>query len=250
MSDSEPSTVTYTSVSFPVKDDSDISSPGVDGPPIMQRTNSLIRAAYEVDPEEDDEDPEEDPADYPADGDDDDDKDEDEDEEEEEEHPAPADSVPPIHRRVASCLNPPTTSHLVHYRLHYLRIPSPPPNSPTHIEIPESCLPLWTEDIDLPIARDVPYSIEREDLYGTLSIMVDVPPRCFDVKGVMDFGITDTGMIWDRPVNGRLAVVMIEREREGQDGLVRLWGLSMDPSDYARSDVYAISNYGSGAGVH
>ncbi|GJZ30137.1 putative reverse transcriptase domain-containing protein, partial [Tanacetum coccineum] len=60
-------------------------------------------------PEEDDEDPEEDPADYPADRDDDDDKeeepskddaddkDEDDDEEEEEEHPAPTDSIPPIH---------------------------------------------------------------------------------------------------------------------------------------------------------
>ncbi|GKG62721.1 hypothetical protein Tco_0636452, partial [Tanacetum coccineum] len=45
----------------------------------------------EEEPEEDDEDPKEDPADYPADGDDD-------DEEEEEEHPAPADSVPPVHR--------------------------------------------------------------------------------------------------------------------------------------------------------
>ncbi|GKD26215.1 hypothetical protein Tco_1232429, partial [Tanacetum coccineum] len=55
----------------------------------------------EEEPEEDDEDPEEDPADYPADGNDDDDKDEDEDEdkeEEEEEHPAPANSVPPVHR--------------------------------------------------------------------------------------------------------------------------------------------------------
>ncbi|GJV87148.1 hypothetical protein Tco_1531086 [Tanacetum coccineum] len=54
----------------------------------------------EEEPEEDDEDPEEDPADYPADRDDDDDEDEDEDEdeEEEEEHPAPADSVPPVHR--------------------------------------------------------------------------------------------------------------------------------------------------------
>ncbi|GKF48426.1 hypothetical protein Tco_0141677, partial [Tanacetum coccineum] len=50
-------------------------------------------------PEEDDDDPEEDPADYPADRDDDDD--EDEDEEEEEEHPAPADSVPPVHRMTA-----------------------------------------------------------------------------------------------------------------------------------------------------
>ncbi|GJT61497.1 hypothetical protein Tco_1005030 [Tanacetum coccineum] len=67
----------------------------------------------EEEPEEDDEDPEEDPADYPADRDDDeeeeeepsgddaDDEDEDEDEEEEEEHPAPADSVPPVHRMTA-----------------------------------------------------------------------------------------------------------------------------------------------------
>ncbi|GJT79278.1 hypothetical protein Tco_1053620 [Tanacetum coccineum] len=50
---------------------------------------------HESEPEEEpeadnDEDPEEDPADYPADRDD--------DEEEEEEHPAPADSVPPVHR--------------------------------------------------------------------------------------------------------------------------------------------------------
>ncbi|GKG40128.1 hypothetical protein Tco_0466905, partial [Tanacetum coccineum] len=49
--------------------------------------------------EEDDEDPEEDLADYLADGDD--DNDEDEDEDEEEEHPAPADSVPPVHRMTA-----------------------------------------------------------------------------------------------------------------------------------------------------
>ncbi|GKF94626.1 hypothetical protein Tco_0284326, partial [Tanacetum coccineum] len=171
---SEHSTVTCTSVSFPVKDDSNIGSPGVDGPPIMpEDPYAYIMAAYQVplspdyipgpevppspnyipgledfvlepmypkyilqegeilpaeeqplpaaasptadspgyvpesdpeeEPEEDDEDPEEDPADYPADrdDDDDDDKDEDEDEEEEEEHPAPAYSVPPVHRMTA-----------------------------------------------------------------------------------------------------------------------------------------------------
>ncbi|GKD12846.1 hypothetical protein Tco_1197253, partial [Tanacetum coccineum] len=53
----------------------------------------------EFDPEEGDEDPEEDPADYPTDRDDD-DEEEDEDEEEEE-HPAPANSVPPVHRMTA-----------------------------------------------------------------------------------------------------------------------------------------------------
>ncbi|GKF41122.1 hypothetical protein Tco_0124464 [Tanacetum coccineum] len=84
------------------------SSPTADSPGYVPKS----------DPEEDDEDPEEDPADYPADGDDDDDEDEDEDkdEEEEEEHPTSANFIPPI--------------------------PSPPPNSPTHIEIPKSCLPL------------------------------------------------------------------------------------------------------------
>ncbi|GKA06051.1 hypothetical protein Tco_0685171 [Tanacetum coccineum] len=137
MSNSEHSTVTYTSVPFPVEDDSDIGSPGIDGPPIMtEDPYAYIMAVYEEDeilpaeeqplpaaaasptadspgyvpesdseeePEEDDEDPEEDPADYPADGDDDDDdEDEDEDEdEEEEEHPALADSVLPVHRMTA-----------------------------------------------------------------------------------------------------------------------------------------------------
>ncbi|GKE62037.1 hypothetical protein Tco_1512404, partial [Tanacetum coccineum] len=188
------STVTYTSVSFPVEDDSDIGSPGVDGLPIMpEDPYAYIMAAYESPPpldyvpesdpeeemEEDDEDPEEDPADYPADredDDDDEDEDEDEDEEEEEEHPAPADSVPPIP-------SPP------------LPIPSPPPNSPTHIEIPESCLPLRkrvhfasptpSHEVgessaagaarqDGPaVAREDPYSVARGDLYGFVD-MVDV----------------------------------------------------------------------------
>ncbi|GJV63739.1 putative reverse transcriptase domain-containing protein [Tanacetum coccineum] len=223
-SDSEHSIVTYTSVSFPVEDDSDIGSPGVDGPPIMpEDPYAYIMAAYEVppspdyipgpevppspdyipgpeepqspppldfvpepilnplqihqiwfseSPEEDDEDPEEDPADYPADrdDDDDDDEDEDEDEEEEEEHPAPADSVPPVHRmtarisirdepsislppreeveRLLALTTPPPSpltplsSPLPPIPSPPLPIPSPPPDIPTHIETPESCLPL------------------------------------------------------------------------------------------------------------
>ncbi|GJY67308.1 hypothetical protein Tco_0469546 [Tanacetum coccineum] len=51
MINSEHSTVTYTSVSFPVEDDSDIGSPGVDGPPIMpEDPYAYIMAAYEVPP--------------------------------------------------------------------------------------------------------------------------------------------------------------------------------------------------------
>ncbi|GJU03095.1 hypothetical protein Tco_1113433 [Tanacetum coccineum] len=172
MSDSEDSTVTYTQVSSPFEDSSDVGSPGVDGPPVMpEDPYAYIVAAYqappspdympgpeepqspppldfvpepmypeympledeilpaeeqplpaaasptadspgyvpESDPEEepeadDDEDPEEDPADYPADQDDDEEEEEpsgDVADDEEEEHPAPADSVPPVHRMTA-----------------------------------------------------------------------------------------------------------------------------------------------------
>ncbi|GJR03676.1 hypothetical protein Tco_0526660 [Tanacetum coccineum] len=51
MSDSDHSTITYTSVSFPIEDDSDIGSPGVDGPPIMpEDPYAYIMAAYQVPP--------------------------------------------------------------------------------------------------------------------------------------------------------------------------------------------------------
>ncbi|GKF31124.1 hypothetical protein Tco_0100922, partial [Tanacetum coccineum] len=54
MSDSEHSTITYTSVSFPVEGDLDIGSPGVDGPPIMpEDPYAYIMAAYEVPPSPD-----------------------------------------------------------------------------------------------------------------------------------------------------------------------------------------------------
>ncbi|GKD47127.1 hypothetical protein Tco_1271772, partial [Tanacetum coccineum] len=50
MSDSEHSTVTYTSVSILVEDDSDIGSPGINGPPIIY---AYIMAAYQVPPSPD-----------------------------------------------------------------------------------------------------------------------------------------------------------------------------------------------------
>ncbi|GJY19842.1 hypothetical protein Tco_0392408 [Tanacetum coccineum] len=184
--------------------------------------------------------------------------------------------------------------------------------SPTHIEIPESCLPLRKRvrfASPIPshevgessaagaarqdkhaIARDDPYSIAREDLYGFV-YMVDVPPRCLTSRE-LDYDITDTWddligaideiapttlegvnqrvtdlativeqettsmygimedaqddrsqlrgrvnlLYRDRPVHRRLAV-MIEREAK----MAReAWGLSMDASDYARSDVMSL----------
>ncbi|GJV26283.1 hypothetical protein Tco_1378978 [Tanacetum coccineum] len=134
MSDSEDSTVTYTQISSPFADLSNIGPPSPNYVPGLEEPQAPLPLDFvpepvylefmppddesdpEEDPEEDDEDPEEDPADYPADRDydddeeeegpfrddaDDEDEDEDKDEEEEEEHPALADSVPPVHRMTA-----------------------------------------------------------------------------------------------------------------------------------------------------
>ncbi|GKG37777.1 hypothetical protein Tco_0457000, partial [Tanacetum coccineum] len=86
--------------------------------PTADSPGYVLESDLEEEPKEDDEDPKEDPTDYPANRDDDDDEedeeepfgddadDEDEDkgedeEEEEEEHPAPADSLLPVHRMTA-----------------------------------------------------------------------------------------------------------------------------------------------------
>nr|GEW21711.1 hypothetical protein [Tanacetum cinerariifolium] len=98
-----------------------------------------------------------------------------------------------------------------------LPIPSPPPNSPTHIEIPKSCLPLrkrlrfayptpsqeaeessaaGAARQDEPVvARDEPYSLLKEELYGFFN-RVDVTP-IRPMSRELDYGITDT---WDELV--------------------------------------------------
>ncbi|GKF41923.1 hypothetical protein Tco_0125265, partial [Tanacetum coccineum] len=173
--------VTYTSVSIPVEDDSDIGSPGVDGPPItLEDPYAYIMATYQEDeilPAEEQPLPaaaspttdspgyvlESDPGEETSE-DDANDKDEDEDEdEEEEEHPALADSVLPVHHMTARItirdepsislppreeverlfpLTTPPPSPLTPLSSPLPQIPSPPPNSPTHIKVPESYLPL------------------------------------------------------------------------------------------------------------
>ncbi|GJX68906.1 hypothetical protein Tco_0304633 [Tanacetum coccineum] len=233
-------------VSIPVEDDSDIGSPGVDGPPIMpEDPYAYIMAAYQVppspdyipgpeepqspppldfvpepmypeympqedeilpaeeqplpvaasptadspgyvlesdpeeEPEEDDEDPEEDPADYPADrkDGDDDDEDKDEDGEEEEEPPAPADSVPPVHHMTAriSIRDEPSIS-LPPREEKRVRFASP---TPSH-EVRESSAAGAARQDKPTIARDDPYSIEREDLYGFVDVFDD------DLVGAID----------------------------------------------------------------
>ncbi|GJV99946.1 hypothetical protein Tco_1555198 [Tanacetum coccineum] len=82
--------------------------------PTADSPGYVPESGLEEEPEEDDKDPKEDPADYPTDKDDEeeeeeeeekdpsgDDADDEDEDEEEEEHPAPADSVPPVHRMTA-----------------------------------------------------------------------------------------------------------------------------------------------------
>ncbi|GKA30664.1 hypothetical protein Tco_0716969 [Tanacetum coccineum] len=204
------------------------------------------------------------------------------------------------------------SSPLPHIPSPPLPIPSPPPNSPTHIEVPESCLPLRkrlrfaapTPNHEVGessaagaarldrhvVAREDPYSVERGDLYGFVD-RVDVTLRRL-MSRELDYGIIDTlddlvgaikeialttlegvnqrvtnlsttveqettilyGMMEDAQddrsllrarvkllyrdmhVHRRLAV-MIEREARMAH---EAWGLSMDASDYACSDVMSL----------
>ncbi|GKE28132.1 hypothetical protein Tco_1443516 [Tanacetum coccineum] len=254
MSDSEHSTITYTSVSIPVEDDSDMGSPGVDGPPSPdyvpgpeepeQAPPSPVYLPYVSEPDI-----------FP--NDDDDDDDDEEEDEEEKEHLAPADytvvalpvvdhvlseeETEPFETDECAATPPLPPSPLIPYSSPLPQIPSPPPNSPTHIEVPESCLPLRkrlrfaapTPNHDVgessaagaarqdgpAVAREDPYSVARGDLYGFVD-RVDVAPRR-PMSRELDYGITDT---WDD---------LVRMAREA-------WGLSMDASDYPRSDVMSL----------
>ncbi|GJS29419.1 hypothetical protein Tco_0490039 [Tanacetum coccineum] len=253
-------------------------SPTADSPGYVPESN----------PEEDDENPEEDPADYPADRDDDDDEDGDKDEEEEEEHPAPADSVLPVHRmtaRISIWDKPSISLHPREEVERLLALTTPPPSPLTPLSSPLPHIPSLSFPTSPPASLIHPF-----DLYGFVD-MVDVPPRCLTSRE-LDYDITDTWdnlvgaideiapttvegvnqrvtdlativeeettsmygimedaqddrsllrarvnlLYRDRPFHRRLAV-MIEREAK----MAReAWGLSMDSSDYARSDVMSL----------
>ncbi|GKD11548.1 hypothetical protein Tco_1195955 [Tanacetum coccineum] len=230
MSDSEHSTVTYTSVSIPVEDDSDIGSPGIDGPPIMLEGPLRLSSMAALT------DPEEDLTDYPADRDNDDDDDEDEDKDEDEED---EEDVPPVHRMTAriSIRDEPSISLPPREEL-FTASEKGAFCFPTPIDDGESSAAGAARQDGPAIAREDPYSVARGDLYGFVD-MVDVPPRC-STSRELDYGITDawddleTTIMYgimedarddrsqlrgrvnllyrDRPVYHRLAV-MIEKER-------------------------------------
>nr|GEY85135.1 hypothetical protein [Tanacetum cinerariifolium]GEZ51859.1 hypothetical protein [Tanacetum cinerariifolium] len=321
MSDSEHSSVTYTSVPSNVEEYSDIGSPEVDGPPspdyvpgpeepeqaplspdyvprpdepeqappshvYLPYVPELVYSEYmppeddvfpaeeqllpvaatptadspeyilEFDPKRDPkEDDEEDPADYTT------------------------DSIVVALPAVDHVPSEEVTEPLPQIPSPPLPIPSPPPNSPTHIEIPKSCLPLRmrlrfasptpSQEVgessavgaarqDEPaVARDDPYSLVRKELYGFVD-RVDVA-HGHPMSSELDYGITDT---WDELVGAieeiapttlqgvnqrvtdlstllskRLPSCMREREARMDR---EAWGLSMDASDNARSDVMSL----------
>ncbi|GJY53262.1 hypothetical protein Tco_0444926 [Tanacetum coccineum] len=283
MSDSEHSIVTYTSVS---EDDSDIGSPGVDGPPIMpEDPYAYIMACLElvypeyIPPEDDVFLAEEQPlhaATSPSTG---------------VQQDEPSISLPPreeVERLLALTTPPP--SPLTPLSSPLPQIPSPTPNSPTHIEIPMSVYfrkrvaffasptivvmvgessAAGASRQDRPtISRDDPYSIAREDLYGFVD-MVDVPPRC-SMSRELDYDITDT---WDilvgaideiapttvEGVNQRVTdlATIVEEEttsmygimEDAQDDRLRwlgAWGTFQDAGNYCTVSCYVIIVHGSG----
>ncbi|GJU18621.1 hypothetical protein Tco_1146587 [Tanacetum coccineum] len=266
--------------------------------PTADSSGYIPESGPERDPEEDDE------------------EDDEEEDEEEEDHLAPADytvvalpavdHVPseeetePFKTDECAATPPSPPSPLIPYSSPLpqipsplLPIPSPPPNSPTHIEVPESCLPLRkrlrlaaptpNHEVgessavnaarqDRPaIAREDPYSVVRGDLYGFVDgvdvalgrAIEEIAPTTLEgvnqrvtnlsttveqettiMYGMMEDAQDDRSLLRarvkllyrDRPVHRRLAV-MIEREaRMAREA----WGLSMDASDYARSDVMSL----------
>nr|GFB06812.1 hypothetical protein [Tanacetum cinerariifolium] len=148
-----------------------------------------------------------------------------------------------------------------------LPIPSPPPNSLTHIEIPESCLPLRkrlrfasptpSQEVgesspagaarqDEPtVVRDDPYSLELgygitdtwDELVGANeeiapTTLQGVNQRVIDLSTIVEQETT----IMDRHVHCRLAVMIKREARMAHEA----WGLSMDASDNAHSDVMSL----------
>nr|GEX60994.1 putative reverse transcriptase domain-containing protein [Tanacetum cinerariifolium] len=206
--------------------------------------------------EDDEEDPEEDPADYPT------------------------DSTVVALLAVDHVPSEEVTKPLPQIPFPPLPIPSPPPDSPTNIEIPKSCLPLRkrlrfasstpSQEVgessvagaarhDEPaVAMDDPYSLVREELYGFVD-RVDVAPGR-PMSKELGYGITDT---WDelvgaseeiapttlQGVNQRVidlfaiveqeTTIIYDREREARMAR-KAWGLSMDASDNAHSDVMSL----------
>ncbi|GJY03354.1 hypothetical protein Tco_0369294 [Tanacetum coccineum] len=243
--------------------------------PTADSPGYVLESDPEEEPEEDDKDPEEDLADYPVirdDDDDDNDEDEDEDKEEEEEHPAPTNSVPPVHRMTARIsirdepsislppreeverllvLTTPPPSPLTPLSSPLPHIPSPPfpaslPASPIRLLgyraamiRPRAETPSTSHPLPLPTSSPLLYELGESSAAATTR---PIKGRRIDYGFV---GTMDTEIRRQRAeeVGYRIRDVVrsettihYERLKMAREA----WGLSMDASDYARSDVMSL----------
>nr|GEU95345.1 reverse transcriptase domain-containing protein [Tanacetum cinerariifolium] len=232
MSNSKHSLVTYTSVPSLVKDYSDIGSPEVDGPPSpnyvpgLEEPEKAPLSPDTVMPPEDNVFPAEEyplpvaatpTADSPGYILEFDPKGDLEEDDEEDPKEDPTNSTVVALSAVDHVSFEEVTKPLLQIPSLPLPIPSPPPDSPTHIKILESCLPLQkrlhfasptpsqeagessaagaARQDEPVIARDDPYSLVREEIYGFVD-RVDFAPRR-PMFRELSYGITD---IWDELV--------------------------------------------------
>nr|GEV22352.1 hypothetical protein [Tanacetum cinerariifolium] len=239
MSDSEHSTVTYTSVPSSVEDYSDIGSPEVDGPLSPDYVSGLeepeqapLSPDYMPSPEELEQAPLS--PDYVSGL------------EEPEQASLLPDYVPGLEEPKQA---PPSlvylpyevTEPLPQIPSPPLPIPSPPPDSPTHIEILESCLPLRkrlrfasptpSQEIressaasaarqnEPAIARDDPYSLVREELYGFVDRVDVTPERLISKELGVNQRVTDLSTIVEHETT-----IMYSMMEEAQDDQSQLGG--------------------------
>nr|GEV50560.1 hypothetical protein [Tanacetum cinerariifolium] len=209
----------------------------VSGTPTADSPGYILEFDPNGDPKEDEkEDLEEDPADYPA------------------------NSTVVALPTVDHVLSEEVTEPLPQIPSPPLPIPSPPLDSPTHIEISKSCLPLRkrlhfasptpSQEVgeslaagaarqnEPTIARDDPYSLLREEIYGFFDRETTI------MYGMMEEAQDDRSQLRgrvnllyrDRHVHRYLAV-MIEREARMAR---QAWVLSMNARDNAHSDVMSL----------
>nr|GEY78689.1 hypothetical protein [Tanacetum cinerariifolium] len=267
MSDSEDSTVTYTTDDvFPAEDQPlpAVASPTAESPRYIPESDP------DEDPEEDDdEDPEEDPADYPVDHDDKDeeeepsgddadeeDEEQDEDDDDEEEHPASVDSIPPppalrITARISFRPQPPTLSFTKEDAERFLAMPIPPPSLLTQLssplpQIPSPSLPASPPILPIPLpAASPPLQLLSSDRRADRPDVTLPPRKRLSIVHCLGYEAGESSVAAAaRPIEGRRTdygfVDSVEaeiRRRRAEDigyGIRDTW---IDPRDVAEEEA-------------
>nr|GEY98671.1 hypothetical protein [Tanacetum cinerariifolium] len=190
MSDSEDSTVTYTTVSSPYEGRSGDVSPGEDGPPVMpEDPYTYVVAVFQALPPPDYVPGPEEPEVYTTEDDDD----------KEEEHPASADSIPP---------SPPLREDAERF----LAMPIPPPSPVTPLssplpQIPSPLLPASPHILPIPLpAASPPLQLLSSDRRADRPEVTLLPRKSLSIVHypIYEAGKSSTAVA-ARPIEGRRA---------------------------------------------